>query len=116
MLKTPVIVEVPLHTDANGVIRISNTRVTLETLIGYYLQGETPEDLHEGFPTVPLSDIYAVITYYLANQDDVDAYMQASAKEARALREQIESAYTPEQRARIERLRALRNANRKDEA
>lgn len=76
MITTPIAMDLPLQTDAGGVIRVSGTRVTLHTLISAYRQGDTPEAIHEGVPTVPLADIYAVIAYYLANRATVDAYMQ----------------------------------------
>ncbi|MDX2136896.1 MAG: DUF433 domain-containing protein [Chloroflexota bacterium] len=73
MMAFPETVTLPLHMDEPGAIRVSDTRVTLDVLIAFYRQGESPEALHDGFPTVPLADIYAVIAYYLANQAEVDA-------------------------------------------
>jgi len=32
--------------------------------------------LWKGFPTVPLTDMYAVIAYYLAHHDEVDDYLK----------------------------------------
>lgn len=63
---------IPLQTDEHGTIRVSGTRVTLDSIINYY----TPEALHEGFPTVSLTDLYAVIAYYLLHQDELDEYLQ----------------------------------------
>jgi uncharacterized protein (DUF433 family) len=91
MVSTPVALEVPLRTDVKGVIRVSGTRVTLHTLISAYRLGESPEALHEGFPTVPLADIYAVIAYYLANRDTVDAWMQRIDAEAARHRQEAEA-------------------------
>jgi uncharacterized protein (DUF433 family) len=107
MLTIPVAIDVPLQTDEHGAIRVSGTRVTLETLINYYRQGQSPEELHEGFPTVPLADVLAVIAYYLRNRDEVDSYVDQRNDLAEQIRQQVEAAYTPEQRARHERLRKL---------
>lgn len=76
MIDTPTIA-VPIRTDEHGIIRIANTRVTLDVIVARYQQGDTPERIHEGFPTVRLADIYAVISYYLDNQAEVDAYLRA---------------------------------------
>ncbi len=76
MLDLPPTLILPLKMDEQGDIRVSGTRVTLHTLLSAYQQGETPESIHEGFPTVPLADIHAVIAYYLANQESVDAYLR----------------------------------------
>jgi hypothetical protein len=35
-----------------------------------------PEELHAGFPSVPLSDIYGAIAYYLEHQTELDQYLQ----------------------------------------
>jgi uncharacterized protein (DUF433 family) len=105
MLNTPAIIDIPLHMDEHGAIRVSGTRVTLETLINYYKQGESPDDLYEGFPTVPLADIHVVIAYYLRNQVEVDAYLQGRNDLAERVRQEVEASYTPEQRAAHDRLR-----------
>jgi uncharacterized protein (DUF433 family) len=113
MLITPVAIDVPLHTDADGVIRVSNTRVTLHTIISTYRLGETPESIHEGFPTVPLADIYAVIAYYLANRTAVDDYIKQVDEEADQIRQQIEAGYTVDQKARTDHFRQLLEQKRK---
>lgn len=97
---------VPLHTDANGTVRVSNTRVTLETIVGFYLQGETPEELYEGFPTVPLADIYAVISYYLQHRAEVDAYIARQKAEGERIRQQWQAEF-PSDPAFDERMRRL---------
>lgn len=114
MITVPEAVTLPMKTDEDGVIRISGTRVTLPTLVGFYLQGETPEEIHDGFPTVPLADVYAVIAYYLAHRDELDAYFQQIEEKADALRREIEANYTPEQKATTERLRKLVSQKRSD--
>ena len=86
---------IPLKTDEHGVIRVSGTRVTLDSLINYYNQGQSPESLHESFDTVPLTDIYAVIAYYLAHRDEIDAYLQRQQAEAEHIRQEFEAKYPP---------------------
>ena len=86
---------IPLRTDEHGAIRIGDTRVTLDSIINYHLQGESPEDLHEGFPIVSLQDIYAVIAYYLANRTEVDIYLKRRNDEAKRIQQEIEANYPP---------------------
>jgi uncharacterized protein (DUF433 family) len=93
---------IPLRADKDGAIRVSNTRVTLDTLIACHQQGDSPEAIHAGFPSVPLTDIYAVIAYYLAHRTEVDAYLKDRDEEAERVRQEVEANYTPEQRARTE--------------
>jgi uncharacterized protein (DUF433 family) len=74
---------------------VSGTRVSLDSIINYYLQGQTPESLHNSFPTVPLTDVYAVIAYYLAHRDELDAYLQHQQAEAERIRQEFEAKYPP---------------------
>lgn len=93
MIALPVAVDVPLHVDENGVIRIGNTRVTLKTVVNRYRVGDSPADIHAGFPTLSLSEIYAVIAYYLANREEVDDYIRQIEEEGEARRREYEATY-----------------------
>jgi uncharacterized protein (DUF433 family) len=112
MIALPETVSLPLKMDEHGAIRVSDTRVTLDTVIARYLQGDSPEAIHDGFDVLPLNDIYAVIAYYLANRDELDAYLQRRDEEAERIRLEVEAGYTPEQKALHERLRKLAEAKR----
>ena len=101
MINLPETVALPMKADRDGTIRISGTRVTLDTLIGFYRQGETPEALHEGFPTVPLADIHAVISFYLSHKDEVDAYLKQRDEQADFVRRKWESQNPPPTRAEL---------------
>ena len=107
MISDPLTMTVPLRMDEQGAIRVSGTRVTLDTVIARYHQGDSPEAIHTGFSTVPITDIYAVIAYYLAHRDELDAYLQRRDAEAEHLRQEIEGDYTPEQKAFNERIHKL---------
>ncbi|MBI5667156.1 MAG: DUF433 domain-containing protein [Chloroflexi bacterium] len=95
MIVLPETVVLPLKQDEDGTIRVSGTRVTLDTLIGFYQQGETPEELSAGFTTVPLADIYAVIAYYLSHRAEVDTYLKQRQQEAERIRQEWESRNPP---------------------
>jgi len=87
---TPAI-SVPISTDDHGAIRVANTRVTLDVLVAAHQQGDTPEQIHEGFPTLRLADIYAVIAYYLNNQDEIDAYLRRRDEQSEQIHREIEA-------------------------
>ena len=59
---------------AEDAIRIAGTRVGIETVIDDYQKGAIPEEIVLHYPTLSLEQIYATITYYLANQEKVKAY------------------------------------------
>ena len=87
---------VPLRIDQDGVVRVSDTRVTLDTVIGAFLMGVVPDEIATRYPSVSLADIYAVISYYLRHQMDVDQYLQARAELAEEVRKKIEARWSPE--------------------
>jgi uncharacterized protein (DUF433 family) len=115
MLPDPPTMTIPMKMDEHGSIRISGTRVTLDTVIARYHQGNSPETIHEGFDVLPLNDIYAVIAYYLAHRDELDAYLQRRDEEAERIRQEVEANYTPEQKAFNERVRTLVEEKRREQ-
>jgi uncharacterized protein (DUF433 family) len=107
MIALPQTVTLPLKADEHDVIYVSGTKVTLDTIIACHLQGDTPEAVHQGFPTVPLTDIYTVIAYYLAHQEEVDAYLIQRDQAAEQVRREIESRYSPQEQDRTEHFRQV---------
>ena len=67
--------KIPIETDKDGVIRVGNTRVTLETLVSAFNGGSTADEIAYQFPVLNIADVYAVITYYLRNRDTVEKYL-----------------------------------------
>lgn len=51
------------------------TRVTLDTVVGSFNRGACAEEIVLRFPTLGLSDVFAVLSYYLNNRAEVDAYL-----------------------------------------
>jgi uncharacterized protein (DUF433 family) len=101
---------VPLYLAEEGrIVRVEGSRVSLDTIVGGYLLGWPPEEIAASYPTVSLAKVHAVIAYYLAHKDDVDAYLAENRRRSDALRREIEA--DPEYRARRERLLAARRAD-----
>jgi uncharacterized protein (DUF433 family) len=97
----------PIHVDSDGAVRVGQTRVRLESIVYRHQQGDTPEEIHECFPAVPLPDIYVVVAYYLRHKEELDAYIAESEAEADRIQAMIEAKY-PTRELR-ERSRALRD-------
>jgi uncharacterized protein (DUF433 family) len=91
----PAVINVPLHTDEHGTIRVGGTRVTLESVIADYHRGATPEEIVHDYPVLKVADVYHVIGYYLHHREDVDAYIQRQHEEGERLRSEWESEYPP---------------------
>src|SRR5579871_488178 len=90
---TPVIA--PLLTKKDGAVRVGGTRVTLDTVIGAYQQGATPEEIALQYDVLQLADIYAVISYYLQHRPEVEEYLDKRNQEAEAIRQEIQNGTTP---------------------
>ena len=97
---------VPLDQDEHGSVRVTDSRVTLDTIVGAFNKGATAEQIQDSFPSLSLRQIYGAIAYYLAHQDEVEAYLCERQAEADELRLRIES--QPQYQAFRERLRARR--------
>jgi uncharacterized protein (DUF433 family) len=66
-------------------IKIKGHRIGIEDVLKYHLQGYTPEDIQEELPSLSLEKIYATLTYYYHNKEEVDKYINSlnAQKEAR---------------------------------
>ena len=84
---------IPLVTDKDGVVRVGNTRVTLDTVISTFAEGATAEEIVQQYPSLQLADVYSVISYYLKNHSEVEAYFQKRAKDAEKIRKQNEARF-----------------------
>jgi len=80
--------KIPIETDKDGVIRVGNTRVTLETLVTAFNSGSTAEEIVYQFPVLNLADVYAVITYYLRNRDTLEKYLNKRKQRAEQVKRQ----------------------------
>lgn len=104
---------VPLRVDETGTVRIGRTRIILELVIDAFREGATPEQIVQDYDTLNLSDVYAVIGYYLRHRDEVDAYLGRREGEAEELRKQVEASqqHLPDIRARLAAARAKKQAS-----
>jgi uncharacterized protein (DUF433 family) len=87
---------IPLFTDPDGVIRVGNTRVTLESLVGAFSDGATAEEIVQQYPSLKLADVYQVIGYYLRRPLEVEDYLQQRKAQAETIRRQNETRFDPQ--------------------
>jgi uncharacterized protein (DUF433 family) len=81
----------PIREDAAGALRVGNSRILLEMVIGEFQDGAIPETIVQQFPTIPLSDAYAVIGYYLRHREEIEAYLNQREELARQVRQRTEA-------------------------
>ena len=95
MNSTDTVERVPIEADADGVVRVAGTRVTLDTLVAAFDAGATAEELVHQYPSVALADVYSVITYYLRHQSEVCAYLEKRQQQGASVRRENERRFPP---------------------
>ena len=81
----------PLRSDSDGGFRVGSSRVLLDLVIHAFQNGATPEIIVQQFSSLDLSDVYAVIAYYLRHRTEVDTYLAQRDQQAEEVRKQIEA-------------------------
>src|SRR5438067_10585979 len=82
---------VPLIREDDGTVHVTDSRVTLDTLVGAFQKGATAEQILDSFPSLSLQQIYGTIAYYLEHQVEVETYLKLRREEAASIRNEIES-------------------------
>jgi uncharacterized protein (DUF433 family) len=65
---------VPLYAEANH-LRVGKTQILLDAVVAAYKLGATAEEIVWQFPSLVLADVYAVISYYLRHETEIEAYL-----------------------------------------
>lgn len=99
---------VTLRQDEEGVMRVGETRVRLDTVLTAWMQGDSPEQISENFDALELAEIYGVISYYLSHRAEIDTYLMQNRQAGERLRAENELRF-PSMGVR-ERLLARRDA------
>ena len=61
---------------AGQAYRIAGTRVSLDSVVYGFWNGESPESITQSFPALTLEQVYGAIAYYLDHQNEIDAYIK----------------------------------------
>jgi uncharacterized protein (DUF433 family) len=85
----------PLTKDAGGVFRVGGTRVSLDSVVYAFLDGSTPEEIVQQYPSLDLADAYAAVTYYLNHRQEVDGYLRERKTRREQIRTEVENALQP---------------------
>ncbi len=72
--------------------RVEGTRVSLDSIVYSFWNGESPESIVQSFPTLTLEQVYGAIAYYLDHQDVIDEYIRQGEADYDAKREQARKA------------------------
>ena len=85
-------------------IRVKGHRVSIEHVIELFNAGMSPERIRQNFPSLSLEEVYATITYYMHNRQEVEQYIKKSEGVADAFYQEHQGQPPPV----VQRLRALR--------
>ena len=80
-----------VRTDEHGVMRVGNTRVSLDSVVIPFQNGDAPESIRSQYPSLTLEQVYGAITYYLAHKPEVDEYLRRQEIEYNRLRAEQEA-------------------------
>ncbi len=61
--------------ERGGNYYVTDTRISLDSIVHAVRRGESAETIWQNFRLLQLEEVYGAITYYLANQADIDAYL-----------------------------------------
>jgi uncharacterized protein (DUF433 family) len=99
-----------INADDHGVLRVGQTRVSLDSVVYAFRQGHAPETIRQQYSAPTLEEVYGAIAYYLANKDEVDQYLERQEQRWDEFRRKAEQNPSPV----VERLRALQAASLAD--
>ncbi|WP_414569030.1 DUF433 domain-containing protein [Nostoc sp. CCY 9925] len=57
--------------------RIAGTRVSVQRIAAWYKTGMNAEEIVERMGNLTLAQVYAALTYYHANQEEIEGYLIA---------------------------------------
>src|SRR5690349_689008 len=102
LIDTMIAVPPPLRFAENGrVIRVGNTRVSLDTVIEAYKSGASAEEIVLSYDVLSLADVHAVISYYLRHRGEIEEYLDGRRHLADDSRRLHESELPAHVRARL---------------
>jgi uncharacterized protein (DUF433 family) len=55
---------------------VAGSRVSLDSIVYAFLQGESPESIAQSFPVLTLEQVYGAVAFYLGHRAEVDAYLE----------------------------------------
>jgi uncharacterized protein (DUF433 family) len=58
-----------------GVYYVGETRVSLDSLVYLFREGMSAESMVESYPALTLEEVHGALAFYLANENEIDAYL-----------------------------------------
>ena len=91
-----------------GVYRVGGTRVSLDSLVYLFREGMSVESMVESYPALTMEDVHGALAFYLANENEIDAYLAEGERIA-------ESQHTRSREVNAELIAKLRRARHENQ-
>ena len=72
---------------------VAGTRVSLDSIVYDFLDGMSPDSIAENFPVLTLEEVYGAIVFYLANREEVDAYLRETDAQFESFQNRLRTEY-----------------------
>lgn len=89
----------------HGGYYVTGTRISLDSVVSSFNEGQSPEAIQEDFPALKLAQIYGAIAFYLDHQAEIDKYLVDTEREFEGSAIPLEQA-NPTLWAKIQRAKA----------
>jgi uncharacterized protein (DUF433 family) len=77
----------PYVEQRNGGYNVAGTRVSLDSVVFAFLDGQTAEGIAQAFPDLSLEQAYGAIAFYLAHREEIDRHLETSRREFESKRQ-----------------------------
>jgi uncharacterized protein (DUF433 family) len=71
-----------------GKPRVAGTGITIHRIVTWYKQGYSPEQIADEYEHLTLAQVYAALTYYHANQQEIETELAAEDSEIERLEQE----------------------------
>lgn len=61
---------------AGQVLRVAGTRVSLDSIVYAFREGQSAESIVESYPVLTLEQVYGALAFYLRHQAQIDEYLR----------------------------------------
>ena len=95
----------------NGGYYVAGTRISLDSVVCSFNEGQSPEAIQEDFPLLKRSQIYGAIAFYLDHQTEIDKYLEETEREFEGIAIPL-SEENPELWERLQRAKARMGQSR----
>ena len=65
----------------NGGYYVAGTRISLDSVVYSFNEGQSPEAIQEDFPSLKRAQVYGAIAFYLDHQAELDKHLEETQRE-----------------------------------